>query len=106
MVPGVPLFNRHTVAAAGYATLPVRPGTAATREGQLKRTKKTVNSAHPFAGIRLVTVREVAEMLRLTDMTIYRMVDRGVLPAIRLGRSLRFDAAELREWLRASGGNR
>jgi excisionase family DNA binding protein len=41
--------------------------------------------------IELLTVREVAEELRLTPPTIRRLVDTGALPAIRLGNAtLRF----------------
>ncbi len=37
----------------------------------------------------LLTVAEVAAMLRLSKMTIYRLMDKGRLPALRVGRSFR-----------------
>lgn len=51
---------------------------------------------------RLLTPREVAARLRVGRMTVYRLINRGELPAVRLGTHqgpLRVDAAELREWL-------
>lgn len=36
-----------------------------------------------------LTVAEVAEMLRVSRMTVYRWVHAGELPAVRFGRSFR-----------------
>lgn len=41
------------------------------------------------ADIRFLTVAEVAELARVSTMTVYRMVHAGDLPAIRFGRSYR-----------------
>jgi excisionase family DNA binding protein len=38
---------------------------------------------------RFLTVAEVAEMMRVSRMTVYRLVHSGDLPAIRFGRSFR-----------------
>lgn len=38
---------------------------------------------------RFLTVAEVAQMMRVSRMTVYRMVHSGELPAIRFGRSFR-----------------
>lgn len=38
---------------------------------------------------RFLTVAEVADMMRVSRMTVYRMVHSGDLPAIRFGRSFR-----------------
>lgn len=35
------------------------------------------------------TVAEVAAMMRVSKMTVYRMVNSGELPAVRFGRSFR-----------------
>ncbi len=37
------------------------------------------------------TVKTLAERLAVTPMTIYRLVDQGKLPAVKIGRALRFD---------------
>ena len=39
--------------------------------------------------VRFLTVAEVAEMMRVSKMTVYRLVQSGELPAIRFGRSFR-----------------
>ncbi|MGP6170698.1 helix-turn-helix domain-containing protein [Microbacterium sp. A196] len=39
--------------------------------------------------VRFLTVAEVAELMRVSKMTVYRMVHSGDLPAIRFGRSYR-----------------
>ncbi|CAN5236761.1 hypothetical protein BH09ACT3_BH09ACT3_04320 [soil metagenome] len=39
--------------------------------------------------LRFLTVAEVADMMRVSKMTVYRMVHSGDLPAIRFGRSFR-----------------
>ena len=44
---------------------------------------------------------EVARFLRLSRATIYRLVERGELPALRIGNSIRFHPEELNDRLRA-----
>ncbi len=39
--------------------------------------------------VRFLTVAEVAELMRVSKMTVYRLVHSGELPAIRFGRSYR-----------------
>ncbi|MFF7291560.1 helix-turn-helix domain-containing protein [Microbacterium sp. NPDC008134] len=39
--------------------------------------------------VRFLTVAEVAEIMRVSKMTVYRLVHSGDLPAIRFGRSYR-----------------
>ena len=39
--------------------------------------------------VRFLTVAEVADMMRVSRMTVYRLVHSGELPAIRFGRSFR-----------------
>lgn len=48
-----------------------------------------------------LTPDEVAERLKLHRGTVYRLVSSGVLPAHRIDRAIRIDAAELDWWLRA-----
>lgn len=48
---------------------------------------------------RFLTVAEVAEMARVSRMTVYRMVHAGDLPAIRVGKSFRVPEAAVEEML-------
>lgn len=52
--------------------------------------------------VRYLTVAEVAEMMRVSRMTVYRLVHGGELPAVRVGRSFRVPADALDAYLRAS----
>ena len=39
--------------------------------------------------VRFLTVAEVARLMRVSKMTVYRLVHAGDLPAVRFGRSYR-----------------
>ncbi len=56
----------------------------------------------PLAEVRLLTVAEVAAILRLSKMTVYRMVNAGTLPALKVGRSVRIPEYVVDEYLRNS----
>lgn len=48
---------------------------------------------------RFLTVAEVAELARVSRMTVYRMVHAGELPAIRVGKSFRVPQAAVDQML-------
>lgn len=50
----------------------------------------------------VMTVSEVAEYLRVNPQTVYRKAKAGELPAVRIGRAIRFQRAELESWLKAA----
>lgn len=39
--------------------------------------------------VRFLTVAEVAQIMRVSKMTVYRLIHAGELPAMRFGRSYR-----------------
>jgi excisionase family DNA binding protein len=47
----------------------------------------------------LLTAAEVAGQLRVSTMTVYRLIRRGDLPAVRVGRNYRVRAADLERYL-------
>ncbi len=47
------------------------------------------NSSGDLSEARFLTVAEVAAMMRVSKMTVYRLVHSGELPAVRVGRSFR-----------------
>lgn len=47
----------------------------------------------------LLTVEELASYLRVTEKTVYRLLDRHSIPAIRVGRQWRFEKASIDAWL-------
>ena len=52
--------------------------------------------------VRFLTIAEVAAMMRVSKMTVYRLVHSGELPAVRVGRSFRVTEADVDEYLRRS----
>jgi excisionase family DNA binding protein len=48
---------------------------------------------------RFVTVSEVARQLRVSNMTVYRLVKSGQLPAVRVGRGYRIREDDVRKYL-------
>jgi excisionase family DNA binding protein len=52
--------------------------------------------------VRFLTVAEVAELMRVSKMTVYRLVHSGEMPAVRVGRSFRVPQDALDEYLRTA----
>jgi excisionase family DNA binding protein len=48
---------------------------------------------------RFVTVAEVADLLRVSNMTVYRLIQAGSLPAVRVGRSYRIREDDVDRYL-------
>lgn|GEM_PF-4330454 len=48
---------------------------------------------------RLFSVRDVAEQTTLPVSTVYDVIARGELPAVRIGRAVRIDEADLLRWI-------
>jgi excisionase family DNA binding protein len=46
-----------------------------------------------------LTVGEVARHLRVSNMTVYRLVNSGQLPAVRVGRGYRIRENDVRKYL-------
>lgn len=62
-------------------------------------------SKPPLEEVRFLTVAEVATVMRVSKMTVYRMVHAGVLPAIRVGRSYRVPERAVRDYLREASAD-
>ena len=56
----------------------------------------------PLHEVQFLTVAEVASVMRVSKMTVYRLVHSGHLPAIRVGRSFRVPEQAVHEYLRDS----
>jgi len=57
---------------------------------------------------RLLTYHEAAKLLDVTERTVWNLVHRGELPAVRFGRSVRIDPVDLRAYIdgcKTRGGN-
>jgi|1185.fasta_scaffold1759896_2 excisionase family DNA binding protein len=52
--------------------------------------------------VRFLTVAEVAALMRVSKMTVYRLVHGGDLTAVRVGRSFRVPEHAVHEYLRGA----
>ncbi len=50
---------------------------------------------------QFVTVAEVAQLMRVSKMTVYRMIHSGELPAMRVGKSFRVPQAAVNQMIDA-----
>jgi excisionase family DNA binding protein len=55
-----------------------------------------------LSAVRFLTVAEVASMMRVSKMTVHRLVHAGDLPAVRVGRSFRVPEKAVQDYLRHS----
>jgi excisionase family DNA binding protein len=53
-----------------------------------------------LAEVNFLTVAEVAELMRVSKMTVYRLVHSGELTAVRVGRSFRVPEHTVHAYLR------
>jgi excisionase family DNA binding protein len=53
-----------------------------------------------LAQVKFLTVAEVAALMRVSKMTVYRLVHAGDLAAVRVGRSLRVPEQAVHAYLR------
>jgi excisionase family DNA binding protein len=71
-----------------------------------ERSERNELGVHPvdpaLAEVKFLTVAEVAAVMRVSKMTVYRMVHAGELPAVRVGRSFRVPEKAVHDYLRAA----
>lgn len=49
----------------------------------------------------VMTIREVAEYLKLTDKTAYRLAAGGTIPGFKVGGAWRFRKGDIDDWIEA-----
>jgi excisionase family DNA binding protein len=54
----------------------------------------------PVLSERLLTVSEVASAMRVSNMTVYRLIKGGQIAAIRVGKNYRIRTSEVDRYLR------
>jgi excisionase family DNA binding protein len=65
-------------------------------------TPMAENTPGDMSEARFLTIAEVASKMRVSKMTVYRLVHGGELPAVRVGRSFRVTEDDVNEYLRKS----
>jgi excisionase family DNA binding protein len=58
-----------------------------------------VGRRRPFVGDRLLTVAEVAGTMRVSNMTVYRLIKSGQLAAVRVGKNYRIRESDVDRYL-------
>ena len=58
-----------------------------------------MNEPSNFSDARFMTVAEVADVMRVSKMTVYRLVHSGELPAVQFGRSYRVPESGVQHYL-------
>jgi len=56
-------------------------------------------TSEDITSARYLTVREVASTLRVSNMTVYRLINAGELPAVRVGKSFRLLEDDVNRYL-------
>jgi excisionase family DNA binding protein len=63
---------------------------------------KPRSAASDLSGVKFMTVAEVAAIMRVSKMSVYRLIHSGELEAARFGRSFRVSEAHVDAYLRKS----
>jgi excisionase family DNA binding protein len=58
-----------------------------------------IRVAQGLSKARFLTVQEVADLMRVSSMTVYRLIKAGDLPAVRVGRSFRVSELDVDTYL-------
>ncbi len=58
-----------------------------------------VGDPQGFSSGNLLTVAEVAHAMRVSNMTVYRLIKGGDLPAVRVGKNYRIRETEVERYL-------
>lgn len=48
----------------------------------------------------ILTVREVAALLKINEKTAYKLAAKGKIPGFKVGGSWRFDRGEIESWIK------
>jgi len=66
------------------------------------------NRQNPSSNLAALTIeiglwknREAARFLAISERTLWSLTQRGEIPCVRIGRAVRYDPADLREWIAA-----
>jgi excisionase family DNA binding protein len=52
----------------------------------------------------LLRARDAAKYLAISARKLWELTNRGEIPAVRIGRSVRYDPADLRAWIESRKG--
>lgn len=64
--------------------------------------RRSLTSVEGLSQVKFLTVAEVASIMRVSKMSIYRMIHAGDLEAVRFGRSFRVPEKAVHDYLKGS----
>jgi excisionase family DNA binding protein len=76
---------------------PIAPATPKTRPSSRDRLKKETRGT--VMPVTILTVPEVCKYLRISQVTVYRLLRRRDIPAFRIGKKWRFNLEDLERWI-------
>ena len=94
-----PHGQRYAQPAAQPAARPTPAGNRVQPTAQPAGTRPVAERPPARTGVAFLTVAEVAAIMRVSKMTVYRLVHGGELAAVRVGRSFRVPEPAVREYL-------
>lgn len=51
--------------------------------------------------MKIVTVKEIAELLKVKEKTLYQWAELGQIPCIKMNGCLRFDLEDIQKWVKS-----
>jgi excisionase family DNA binding protein len=84
---------------AGVAPMGQRPMVGRPVPPQAMPGRPMVQRPAPRPAVSFLTVAEVAAIMRVSKMTVYRLVHNGEMAAVRVGRSFRVPEPAVRDYL-------
>ena len=97
-----PFPTSHTRPYSSHKTRDVHRRWGSRRRSAQKVRCRMASNPGASPETKFLTVAEVAAMMRVCKMTVYRLVHNGELPAVRVGRSFRVVEDDVDEYLRKS----
>lgn len=67
-----------------------------------QQRNREMSAEQNFSNAKFLTVAEVAEVMRVSKMTVYRLVHSGEMPAVRFGRSYRVPESAVEQYLKGA----
>jgi excisionase family DNA binding protein len=68
----------------------------------VSKGNREMSAEQNFSNAKFLTVAEVAEVMRVSKMTVYRLVHSGEMPAVRFGRSYRVPESAVEQYLKGA----
>lgn len=53
---------------------------------------------------QILTIKEVAAYLKVHERTVYRLANKGEIPAFKVAKTWRFRLCDIEQWIRAQMG--